>query len=102
MPTPTLAVQLYTLRFLLEQDLEGTLTKLAATGVEAVETAGLYGRDAAAFRAALDAAGLAACAAHVPFGWLEATPEAACAEVAELGARTLVIPSVPPPATAAE
>ena len=49
MPEPSLAVQLYTLRSLLEEDLDGTLAKLAATGVEAVETAGFHGRSGAEF-----------------------------------------------------
>ena len=55
-----LAVQLYTLREKLSEDLEGTLAALAATGVREVELAGLYDRGSAGMRAALDAAGLIA------------------------------------------
>ena len=39
-----LAVQLYTLRHRLEEDLEGTLSALAESGASEVELAGLYGR----------------------------------------------------------
>ena len=71
-----LAVQLYTLRHLLEKDLEETLAALAEAGAREVELAGLYGRRAAEMRAALDAAGLVACAAHVPIEGFEDAPDA--------------------------
>ena len=41
-----LAVQLYTLRERLAEDLEGTLEALAQAGAREVELAGLYERDA--------------------------------------------------------
>ena len=94
-----LAVQLYTLRARLEAELEATLAELAEAGAREVELAGLYGRSPAGMRAALDAAGLVACAAHVPldrFG-----DESLRAEAETLGIETLVVPSVPPPETAA-
>src|SRR3954470_12421047 len=88
-----LAVQLYTLRHRLEQDLEGTLAQLAEAGASEVELAGLYGRTAADMRAALDAAGLTACAAHVPLEQFEAFVE----DAATVGVPTLVVPWVEPP-----
>ena len=69
---PGLAVQLYTLRDSLDQDLEAALAALAAAGVRDVELAGLHGRSGSAMRAALDSAGLAACSAHVPLERLRA------------------------------
>jgi sugar phosphate isomerase/epimerase len=93
-----LAVQLYTLRHQLEQDLEATLAQLAEAGAHDVELAGLYGRTAAEMRAALDAAGLVACAAHVPIEELASSLE----DAATLGVDTLVVPWVQPPETAAE
>jgi sugar phosphate isomerase/epimerase len=93
-----LAVQLYTLRHRLEQDLEGTLAQLAEAGASEVELAGLYGRTAADMRAALDAAGLTACAAHVPLEQFEGFLE----DAATLGVPTLVVPWVQPPETAAD
>ena len=95
----TLAVQLYTLRERLALDLEATLAALAETGAREVELAGLYGRDPAAMREALDAAGLAACSSHVK---LERFDEPGLyEEAAALGTELLVVPSVPEPADAA-
>jgi sugar phosphate isomerase/epimerase len=91
------AVQLYTLRHRLEQDLEGTLAQLAEAGGHEVELAGLYGRSAAEMRAALDAAGLVAIAAHVRLEDFEGFMDDARA----LGVQTLVVPWVQPPETAA-
>ncbi len=97
-----LAVQLYTLRHRLEDDLEAALAALAEVGAREVELAGLYGRSPAEMRAALDAAGLVACAAHVALDEFEAAPERVLEEAETLGTGTLVVPSVPPPETAAE
>jgi sugar phosphate isomerase/epimerase len=92
-----LAVQLYTLRHRLEQDLEGTLAALAEAGGHEVELAGLYGRTAVDVRAALDAAGLVAVAAHVRAEQFEGFLE----DAETLGVPTLVVPWVEPPETAA-
>jgi sugar phosphate isomerase/epimerase len=92
-----LAVQLYTLRHRLEQDLEGTLAQLAEAGGHEVELAGLYGRTAADMRAALDAAGLLAVAAHVRIEEFASSLE----DAATLGVETVVVPWVEPPETAA-
>jgi sugar phosphate isomerase/epimerase len=92
-----LAVQLYTLRHRLEQDLEATLAQLAEAGGHEVELAGLYGRSAADMRAALDAAGLVAVSAHLPIDQFESSIEDALA----LGVQTVVVPWVQPPETAA-
>jgi sugar phosphate isomerase/epimerase len=97
-----LAAQLYTLRHSLESDLEGTLAALAEAGAAEVELAGLYGRSAAELRAALDAAGLAACAAHVPLEAFEAEPERVVEDARTLGTAVVVVPWVPPPASAEE
>jgi sugar phosphate isomerase/epimerase len=97
-----LAVQLYTLRHALEDDLEATLAALAEVGAREVELAGFHGRTAAEMRTALDAAGLAACAAHVPLEGFEDAPERVLEAAETLGIATLVLPWVPPPETAAE
>jgi sugar phosphate isomerase/epimerase len=96
-----LAVQLYTLRDRLEKDVRGTLAALAEAGAVEVELAGLYGLDGVAMRAALDAAGLAACSAHVPLERFEDELETVLEEAAALAAGTLVVPSVPAPDTGA-
>ena len=89
-----LAVQLYTLRHALDEDFDGTLAALAEAGVSEVEVAGMHGRSAAAFRAALDAAGLTACSAHVGLDDFEGVAELAEA----LGTPTVVVPWVEPEA----
>jgi len=96
-----LAVQLYTLRHLLEKDLAQTLAALAEAGAREVELAGLYGRTAAEMRAALDAAGLVVCAAHVPIEDFEDAPDRALEAAEILATPTLVLPWMPPPETAA-
>ena len=97
-----IAAQLYTLRHLLDRDLEGTLASLSEAGASQVELAGLHGRSAAEMRAALDAAGLVACAGHVPLGAFEAEPELIVETARTLGAEVVVVPWVEPPETAEE
>ena len=92
-----LAVQLYTLRAKLADDVPGTLQALAQAGAEEVELAGLYGRTADEMRALLDEAGLKAASAHAPLERLEAEPDAVLAEARALGTETLIVPSVPTP-----
>jgi sugar phosphate isomerase/epimerase len=93
-----LAAQLYTVRHALDDDFDGTLAALAEAGVVEVEIAGLHGRSAAAMRAALDAAGLGACSAHISLDAFDGAAEAAAA----LGAPTVVVPWVEAPETAEE
>jgi sugar phosphate isomerase/epimerase len=64
-PRGGISIQLYTLRTLLAQDLEGTLDALAGIGYRKVELAGLHGRTAAQFRGILDQVGLHATSSHV-------------------------------------
>jgi sugar phosphate isomerase/epimerase len=97
-----LAVQLYTLRHALDDDLEGTLAALAEAGGREVELAGLHGRSPAEMRAALDAAGLVACSGHVPLQGFESAPERVIEAAKTLGTDTVVVPSVPPPETVDE
>jgi sugar phosphate isomerase/epimerase len=68
-----------------------------AGGGHEVELAGLYRRTAAEMRAALDAAGLVAVAAHVRLEELEGF----LGDAETLGVGTLVVPWVEPPETAA-
>lgn len=64
-PRERISIQLFTLRDQLAIDLEGTLQALRAIGYRRVEHAGFLGRTAAAFKAALEAAGLRATSGHV-------------------------------------
>ena len=95
------AVQRYTLRHALEAELEATLATLAEAGAGEVELAGFYGRTPAEMRAALDAAGLVACAGHVPIDGFEEAPERMLAAAETLGIDTVGLPWIEPPETAA-
>lgn len=64
-PKDKISIQLYTLRSVLEVDLEGTLDALADIGYRKVELAGTYGRSAAEFRKLLDARRIKATSTHV-------------------------------------
>jgi sugar phosphate isomerase/epimerase len=59
-----LGVQLYVFRAMLAKDFEGTLGKIAETGIKNVEFAGFYNRSAKQVRTSLSSAGLKAIGAH--------------------------------------
>jgi len=59
-----IALQLYTVRDVLEKDLDAGLAQIAAMGYQNVELAGLYGHTAEAFKALLDQHGLTAVSVH--------------------------------------
>lgn len=86
-----IAVQLYTLRQALEQDLPGGLKRLGEMGFRSVELASLHGRSPAEWRSMLAKSGLAPCSAHVSMEQAEAPDQ--LQEVAEeLGVRRFVLP----------
>lgn len=60
-----ISIQLYTLRSIMENDLEGTLSALADIGYRKVELAGTHGRSATEFRRILDRNHLRASSTHV-------------------------------------
>jgi sugar phosphate isomerase/epimerase len=64
-PKDKISIQLYTLRSVLEVDLEGTLDALADIGYRKVELAGTYGRSATEFRKILDRRRLRATSTHM-------------------------------------
>jgi sugar phosphate isomerase/epimerase len=92
-----LAVQLYTLRARLAEDVPSTLQALADAGAEEVELAGLYDYTAEDMRGILDAVGLKAASAHAPLDRLEAEPDAVLEEARALGVETVIVPWVPTP-----
>ncbi len=61
------ALQLYTVRDHMEQDVAGTLAKVKAIGYNYVEVAGTYGLTEAAFQALLEKNSLKAISAHVGY-----------------------------------
>ena len=95
-PLDVIGVQLYTVRALMAEDVAATLDAVAAIGYREVEFAGYFGHSSAEIRTWLDAAGLAAPAAHVGLGELEgAGLEAAVESAQAIGHRWLVVPSIP-------
>jgi sugar phosphate isomerase/epimerase len=86
------ALQLYTVRSLMERDVEGTLRTVAGIGYREVEFAGYFRRQPAALRATLDALGLRAPSAHVPLDALRASLPATLDAAAALGHAYLVCP----------
>ena len=92
-----LGLQLFTVDAQLKADLPGTLAALKQTGYQTVETAGLQGLTAAAYRAQIEAAGLACRSAHVAMGDLVSNLDAHIADALALGAGWLVCSSPVPP-----
>jgi sugar phosphate isomerase/epimerase len=90
-------VQLYTVMAQLRQDLPGTLKQLKTTGYDAVETAGLQGLGAQAFRKQLDDNGLVCRSAHVSMGELLGGLDQKIDDARTLGAQWLVCASPKPP-----
>ena len=90
-----IGVQLYTLRRLAGQDLDGTLSAVAKLGYKEVETAGYYNKTPADFRRSLDAAGLTAPSAHVGIEVLETGLPAQLEVCSTIGHKWLVVPSLP-------
>lgn len=94
-PASALGIQLYTLRDAMRDDFEGTLRRVASIGYGEVEFAGYFGREPAAVRAALDAAGLRAPAAHIGYDLLGDAWAKTIDDAAAIGHAALVVPSLP-------
>lgn len=91
----TIGLQLYTVRSILAQDFEGTLTRVAAMGYREVEFAGYFNRTPADVRAALQAAGLAAPGAHISIQTLRQNWPQTLEAAAAIGHQWLIVPSLP-------
>ncbi len=101
-PYERIGVQLYTVRTLLGRDFDGTLDALAAIGFAEVETHDYFGRSPAAVRAALDASGLRAAAAHVTIEALDSSLPALLEQAGVVGHRWLVVPYIGGPFRSAD
>ena len=96
-----LGVQLWTVNAQMARDPNATLRRLGALGYKRVESAGLHGRTPAAFRRAVEAAGLRWDSAHVSMADLVADPASRIGSVRDGGAEWLVCssPLMPRPLT---
>lgn len=91
----TIGLQLYTVRSILAQDFEGTLTRVAAMGYREVEFAGYFNHSPAEVRAALRAAGLIAPGAHISIQALRQRWPQTLEAAAAIGHNFLIVPSLP-------
>ncbi|MGQ0643726.1 MAG: sugar phosphate isomerase/epimerase family protein [Gemmatimonadaceae bacterium] len=94
-----IGVQLYTVRTLMEKNVEDTLRQVAGIGYQEVEFAGYFNRAPSAIKLTLDSLGLAAPAAHVALNDLEGERLPRTLEAANtLGHRYLIVAWMPPEA----
>ena len=85
-------LQLWSVRGQMQEDVKGTLAKVAEAGYDQVEFAGYYGWEASDLRALLDSLGLTAPAAHVGYDLLSGENlEKTIADAKVLGMNTLEI-----------
>lgn len=91
-----LSVQLYTLRDPLSQDLPGTLKKVADTGLQYVEMAGLYDKSAAEWKSMLDELGLKTSGAHVGLDAINGDFEQVVSDAKTLGYNYVIVPWADP------
>jgi sugar phosphate isomerase/epimerase len=87
-----IGIQLYTVRTVATTDFLGTLRAIAEMGYPAVEFAGLHGHTAAEVRAELNASGLKAPAAHIPYASLLTDAASVCSDLHTLGCQYAVVP----------
>lgn len=90
-----ISLQLYTVRGLMERDLDGTLSAIAGIGYRRVEAAGTHGRTAREFRDALDRHGLWASSGHIAYDQLVTDSAAVLDDMAILGSQFVVCPWLP-------
>jgi sugar phosphate isomerase/epimerase len=94
MKSAQIGLQLYTVREHTARDMPGTLRRIAEIGYGAVEFAGWGSAPPREIRDVLDAEGIRASGAHVPFVDLETRPLQALAECAIVGCEWVVVASV--------
>ena len=80
-----MAIQLWTFHRDLERDLSGTLKRIKALGFDRVETYPVKDTSAQQLRAALDAAGLVAVSAHLPWDQIKSDLAGVIADARALG-----------------
>ncbi|HEX9580186.1 MAG TPA: sugar phosphate isomerase/epimerase [Gemmatimonadales bacterium] len=90
-----IGLQLYTVRGEMERDLDGTLDAVARVGYQEVQFAGYFGRSPTQVRAALDAAGLTAPGAHIPYDALGERWDATLDGAHVMGHRYLLVAWIP-------
>ena len=87
-----IALQLYSLRDLMEKDFEGPIREVKKLGYDGVEFAGLYGKDPAYIKALLAELDLVALSAHVPYAVIIENPKKVLGDYAAIGCEFVAIP----------
>jgi sugar phosphate isomerase/epimerase len=95
MQTDQVALQLYTVRGLLADDLPGTLRAVSGAGYSAVELAGLPEIDPIELADFLAEAGLGAVASHEPIERLRADVDSVARRLTTLGCSRAIVPWLP-------
>ena len=90
-----LGLQLYSLRLQMEKDVPGTLKMVRDWGLSEVETAGYYGRTAAAFAEELKRANLTAKSMHAGYELLRDNVKQVVADAKALGATYVTTAWIP-------
>jgi sugar phosphate isomerase/epimerase len=90
-----IGVQLYTVRRAMAADFDATLARIASIGYDEVEFAGYFDRDPSQVKATLDALGLKAPSAHVPFSMLADGWDRVLEAGTTVGHSYLICPSLP-------
>lgn len=90
-----IGLQLYTVDAEMQQDFGGTLKDIAQIGIKEVEIAGLYGKTAGQWKAALRNSGLSCRSVHVYDA--NQSPEEVMSFASALGAKYVVTSLNPPP-----
>jgi len=85
------ALQLYTVRDHLAQDVAGTLRRVNEMGYEHVEIAGTHGLTDGEFKGALDAAGLNAISAHMGYEEITGDPRPIVEAAADAGVAWYIV-----------
>lgn len=91
-----IALQLYTVRNQLSEDVRGTLRKIANSGYRSVETAGYAGLNPEEFYQIVRDEGLRAVSSHVGWQRLEQDLTSVIREAQAFDVPTIVLPSLPP------
>lgn len=93
----SIGIQLYTVREVMKNDVDGTLAQLARLGYTEVEFAGYYDRTPAQVKAMLAANGLSSPSTHIPIEMLSGDQRNATLDrCAEMGHKWVVVPWLDP------
>lgn len=90
---PVVALQLWSVRMVMEKDVKGTLKKIAGMGYRGIEFAGYYGLSGKEIRGMLDESGLVCAGSHVGLDLLDGEKfEQTVAMNKTLGTDRLIVP----------